>query len=341
MGRKEFAEGIGDLDLRECDLLIGDGHVIICEAAVEDLLARPSVELVELIHAEASGDLSGTVRTEIEEDDGIAVLDGADRLAVFHGDCRNHELIRNAVRIGILYSVNAAGSGNAFTQSKSPVSLLDAVPAVVAVHRIVAAGNNADFTDTQLIHLVLERLHILNTGLRRCIAPVKEAVHKHIFDSFALCHLQKGVHMCIMAVNAAVRQQAVHMQGAVVLLYIFHSPEENLILKEVSVLNLLADPGKILVNDSSGAHIQMSDLGVAHLSLRQADIMAARLSLHKGVFLHQPVHNRLVRQRDRIMVSARVQAVSIKNHQNGGFSAHLSLISSLRFSIPGSLSRLF
>ena len=336
VGGKEFSEGIGDLDLRESDLLVGNGYVIVCEAAVEDLLARSSVKLVELVHAEASGDLSCAVRPEVEENDGIAVLNGADWFAVFHGNRRNDKFIRNAVRIGILYSVNAARCGNAFAQGKRPVSLLDTVPAVVAVHRVIAARNNADLADAQLIHLILESLHILNAGLGRRIAPVKEAVYEYIFDSFALCHLQKGINVGIVAVHAAVRQQSVHMQGAVVLFDIFHRPEENFVPEEISVLDLLADPGQVLINDSSRAHIQVSDLGVAHLSLRQADIMAARLSRYKRTLFHQPVHDRFVRQGDCIMVCARIQAISIENHQNGRFFTHLSLISSLSAAGPES-----
>ena len=40
--------------------------------------------------------------------------------------------------------------------------------------------------------------------------------------------------------------------------------------------NCLVDSRQILINDPSGAEIQMTDLGIAHLSFRQPDIEAAR-----------------------------------------------------------------
>ena len=105
---KELPECLLDLRLRESDMLVRDCDIIVGEAGVVNLLARSSVKLIEIIHAEASGQLSCTIRTEIEEDDRIAILDRGNRLAILHHNRRDDELIGHSICIGILHCLHAA-----------------------------------------------------------------------------------------------------------------------------------------------------------------------------------------------------------------------------------------
>ena len=312
---KILAEGLRDLHLRECDLLVRDRYIIIGEAGIEDLLPRSSVKLVKIIlDAEAAGDLTCAVRTEVEEDDGIAVLDGRDRLAVFHDYCRNNELVRNALLVRILDRLYAGSRRNAFTQRQRTVCLLNAVPAVVAVHRVISSGDHAKLTDADLIHLVLQLLRKLYTTLGRSITTVKESMYKDLIQPVSLRHLKQRVHMGVVAVDTAIGQQSVHMQLTVILLNILHSLHKDFIFEEISVLDRLGDAGKVLIHDSAGSHVQMADFRVAHLSVRQSYVQSACLSLNKGIFLHQAVHDRRIRQCDCIVFTDRIQSVAIKDH---------------------------
>ena len=139
-------------------------------------------------------------------------------------------------------------------------------------------------------------------------------MNKYLVKSVSLCHLQQSIHMCIVAVYAAVGQQSVHVQLAAVLLDVLHSLHENFIFKEIAILDRLGDTGQILINDTSCTHVQVTDLRVSHLSVRKADIKTAGLSLYKRAFLHQAVHNRCLRQCDCIVVLSRVQSIAIQNH---------------------------
>ena len=95
-----LAECVGDRLLLESNFLVRDRYIIVCESYEIGLYSRTSVEACELIHAECAGDLTSTVGAEIEEDQGIAVLDRCDRCAVFLYYERKYEFIRLAVRIG-------------------------------------------------------------------------------------------------------------------------------------------------------------------------------------------------------------------------------------------------
>ena len=55
-------------------------------AGIGDLRCSNAIESGEFRFLEGTRDLDGAVAAEIEEDDRVAVLDGADRLAVFGDD---------------------------------------------------------------------------------------------------------------------------------------------------------------------------------------------------------------------------------------------------------------
>ena len=117
-----------------------------------------------------------------------------------------------------------------------------------------------------------------------------------------------------VAVYAAIGNQPVHVQGGIVLFAVFHSRKQGRIFKEIPVLNFLGNSGKLLIYDTAGTHVQVAHLRISHLSVRKADSHAAGVSSHKGIFLHQPVHDRRVRLTDRVAFYLVIQAVAVKNH---------------------------
>ena len=154
-------------------------------------------------------------------------------------------------------------------------------------------------------------------------------MNKDLLQPLPLCHLQKRIQVGIVAVDAAIRQKAVQVQLAVMLLHLIHRLQQDFILKKVSILNRLGDSGQILIDDPSGSHIEMANLRIAHLPVRKADIKPAGLTLHKRILLHQPVHHGSLCQRNRIVVFSRIQSVAVKDHQNRRSFAHISSSPSL------------
>ena len=96
-----LAKGIRNRDLPERNIFVRDRHIILSKAYIYNLLARAAVKAVKVITAERTGDLSCAIRTEIEEDNRISILNGCGRLAILHNNGRKHKLIRHAVRIRI------------------------------------------------------------------------------------------------------------------------------------------------------------------------------------------------------------------------------------------------
>ncbi|MNZ99418.1 hypothetical protein D3C78_1187410 [compost metagenome] len=51
-----------------------------------------------------------------------------------------------------------------------------------------------------------------------------------------------------------------------------HRACQHRVLEELAVANGLGDAGEVLVDDTAGAQVHVTDFGVAHLPVRQADV---------------------------------------------------------------------
>ena len=104
------------------------------------------------------------------------------------------------------------------------------------------------------------------------------------------------------------------MKGGMILFAVVHRCHKGLILKEITILNGFCDSCQILIYDPAGSHIQVSDLGVTHLSLREAYGKSAGIPLHKRILLHQAVHFRSFCFIYCISFMAVIQPISIEDH---------------------------
>ena len=92
------------------------------------------------------------------------------------------------------------------------IGFLDTLPAVVAIHRIIAAGNRSNTADLNRVDLRLQAVDIFDTGLRGRVAAVHEAMEAHLAQTVAARQLEQREHMVNMRVYAAIGQQAENMQ---------------------------------------------------------------------------------------------------------------------------------
>ncbi len=128
--------------------------------------------------------------------------------------------------------------------------------------------------------------------------------------------------MRIMAVYATVGHKPVHMEGAAMLLYIFTCRKKRRVLKEIPILDCLCNLGKILIYDTTCAHVQMSHLGISHLPVRKPDCKAAGISFYERALGHQLVHDRSLALQNGISFCLLIQPITIQNHQHCWFLVH-------------------
>ena len=224
---------------------------------------RP-VKAVEILILECADDLPHPVRAEVEEDQRIAVFDPPQvgSLGRQHRD-RLHELVGHALLVKPPYRLQRLLRLRADTERHQVVTALHALPSLVAVHREIAADDGGEMRARaeQLAQVLLGRL-------RRRVAAVEDGMDEDSLRAERVRRVDQLVQMRLQRVHAAIGQQPHEM----------HPPPayrlgQHLVLRQIGV----ADAHDVLIDHASRADVQVPDLGIAHLSVRQSDRGARRV----------------------------------------------------------------
>src|SRR5208337_5550679 len=82
-----------------------------------------------------------------------------------------HEFVGHALFIAVLQRRNRiAALRLRLAVSQRAVSQLDALPAIVAVHGVIAPDHGSDFTDAQLAHFLLQLADVIPAAVWRGVA---------------------------------------------------------------------------------------------------------------------------------------------------------------------------
>ena len=269
-------------------------------AGVGHLWRADAVEPVEMRFLEGTGDLDGTIAPEVEEDDRIAVLDGADGLAgIGNDECR--QILVDGAGILRAQAVDRSRRGRelrALAQHVRFPALLDHRPVgVVAVHGDVlaaAAGGDAGI-EAALADLGEESLEghdvIERAGFRH-VATVEQDVHPHGLDAFGPGLNDHGLQVIDVAVHVAVGEQTHEMDHTTTGLGTGDDLLPRLALPDGAGGNGIGDQRRALAVDLAGADSVVTDLGIAHVVVgrhadrgavgAQADIRIVREQLVEG-----------------------------------------------------------
>ena len=212
------------------------------------------------------------------------------------------------------------------------VGLLDAVPALVAVHREVAADDGPDPARADLVHPGLDLREVLHAALGRRVAAVGEGVHDQVLDPPLGGELDQRLEVAVGGMHAAVGHQPdeVHARG------VAERRLQHLVLGERAVLDRGVDPRQVLGDDRAGPQVEMPDLGVAHLPLGEPDARPHRGQRGVGMLLPQLVEDRRLRQRDRVAGPGLSEPPAIQHHQADGRDSHARAASTIAANASGS-----
>ena len=150
--------------------------------------------------------------------------------------------------------------------------LLGPVPALVAVHREVAADHRADPAGALLAAGLLDRRDRRGAGGRRRVAAVGEGMDHEVGHVELGREPDQRLQVLLGGVHAAARDepdQVDALGGA-------EGGAQRLVLGQRAVLDRGVDPREVLRHDRAGAEVEVADLGVAHLPGREPDGLALR-----------------------------------------------------------------
>ena len=128
-----------------------------------------------------------------------------------------------------------------------------------------------------------------------------------------------GDQVILVAVNAAIGQQAHEVHGFAGSDGFIHSGADGRVLEELAVADRFGHAGEVLIHHAAGAEVHVADFGVAHLAVRQADVHAAardQAVRHGGP---QTVQYGLLRRKDGVGFRALTVTEAVENNQDQRF----------------------
>ena len=300
--------------IRHGRVVLGHADIVQREKTVSALKA------LEIGVNQRSGDFSGAVGTEVEEDDRVISL----HACALGADDRNDEFVGDVLAflvdllIGSLDRRDRIGILDALAVHNSGVCLDNALPAVVSVHGVISAHDGGNLAYADFCQLIAELCDVIRAGSRRNVTAVEEAMHINLTEAVLLSHFHNGVEMGDVAVNAAVTHKTHKVQSTAVCLAVFHCALESLIVKEIAVLDGLGNSGQFLVDDSAGAHVGVTDFAVAHLSVGKSDSHSRSADGGVGAFREEFIKIRLGSGDNGVAVSV-LDSVAVHYAKNKGF----------------------
>jgi hypothetical protein len=284
------------------------------------------------VAAQSARNLAHAVGAKIKTDTGIIIADLRQRLATRVGaNERHHELVGHSFVVRLLHPLHRIGVctalGLAFDHGA--VGLRDALPATVAVHRIVAAVDSGDLAGVILAHLLLQLFQIAGAIRGQSVAAIHERVHEDAIDSLLFCHFQERVQMFLPRMHAAIGDEPEQMQFAPADAGIFHPFNEHGMREELTILNHQVNARDIHMHNAPGADIQMPDFAVAHLPFGQSDERPTGVNQRVRIFAQQTVVDRFAREGDSICFGFGPVSPAVKNNENERFrTRHKSALGS-------------
>jgi hypothetical protein len=120
-------------------------------------------------------------------------------------------------------------------------------------------------------------------------------------------------------VDSAVGEQADEMEGSSFLAREVDGVGECGIGEEAAIGDGSVNAGHVHAHDASRAEIEMAHFGVAHLAVRQTNVVVAGTEESVGVGREEPVVRGLAGERDGVAVSLGAVAPAVEDGEDDGF----------------------
>ena len=256
-------------------------------------------------------DFPHPVGAEVEAQQRVAVLH-AGIVADGGGD---DEFVGDLLAVGLIDDRGGVGEARSLAFRHRQVGLLHPVPALVAVHGVVAAIDGGDLHRSG--QGGRQAAQILAGRLRRGVAAVGEGMDNGLHPGLVQDMGQRD-GMVLMRVHATGGNQAEQVAGAAGGLQPPDQIRQHRVFRQAAVLDREADPRQVLHHHAPGADIEVADLGIAHLPIRQADIQPGGAQQRVRTGRPEPVEIRGLGQTDGIVRRVFAPAPAVQDHQHHG-----------------------
>ncbi len=236
----------------------------------------PTVEArgVKLVAVDQRVDkLARPVSAKVEVNDDVTVTDAA----VYTFDHRRlYEFIALPAGVAVEDGCQCRLGGHAHAVHNRVITLLGALPTLVAVHREIPSANRRDPRDrVSSVQSPLEIGHELRGRSRRCVAAVQQAVDDDVRGTMLGGQCCDGDGVPVDRVDAPRPEQADQMQsvpaGPV------HGLQQHRVARQGAIRHGGVDARQVLEDRPPGPDVEVTNLAVTHLSGGQPNRFARRL----------------------------------------------------------------
>ena len=312
--RHPGAERVDDLLLG-----VGGGHEAVVLLGIIDhaeqrrpFRAPAGFEPGEAGIADGAEDFAGAVGAEVEEEDTVAVL----RAGIVADYSGRDELVGFPGGIGTAQRLGDGFRAPSLAPDHRRIGRTHPLPAVVAVHRVVAPGDGDDAG--ALGQTLRQPVEVERGRAWRRVAAIGDRVQRHRHAGLGH-HPRGGEDMAELAMHAAIGDQPHQMRGAAGGLELGDEAEDRRVAEEAPLLDGQVDLAEIHRHHAAGADIGVADLGIAHLALRQPGIGAVRGERGVRAGGHQPVEIRGPGEARGIAFLALGKPPAVEDAENHGF----------------------
>ncbi len=151
------------------------------------------------------------------------------------------------------------------------IRLRHAVPPVVAVHGVVAPAQRRHLRPCRQCRF--QRRQRIRARAWRGVAPIGEGMHLHL-DACRRQDVRQRHGMVAMRVHAARRHQAHQVAHPARRPQRVDQPGHRRPPRQAAIGDRTPDARQLLHHHPARADVEVADLGIAHLAVRQPDILA-------------------------------------------------------------------
>ena len=193
--------------------------------------------------------------------------------------------------------------------------MLNAIPAVVTVHGVVTANDGRDATFAQRGKFLFECLQRTFGATRWGVTAIKEGVQVDFFCAAFGCQFNHRHDVIFVAVNATGRQQAHNVHRFTRRNGFVYRAGQHRVREEGTLFDFNIETGQVLVDDTTGAQVNVTHFGVTHLTIRQANFEARRVNQGMRTFCPQRIHDGSFCSENSVILLLFAVAVAIQDHQ--------------------------
>ncbi len=237
----------------------------------------PGVESIEPVHGQRPAELPHPVAAIVDAEHPVAVPDGRRRRAVNLEHEWLDEFVGLAAGVRPLHRLHGVGFAAARAADQRFIRQSGPVPAPVAVHRKVAAGQRGDLCARagQARQVGLQSPHDLRSRLRRRIPAVEKAMDRDAGNVVPDTQFHRGQEVRVDRLHAPRAEEAHEVKRAAALPEPGAEIHQRLPSKKVAAADACGNPDEVLRHHPAGAKVQVPHLAVAHLPFGQAHGQAA------------------------------------------------------------------